>query len=99
MMRHSRKQRRPAAAVMIALVVVLVVGLIMSLSLRAILKSSRQTRQEQQRLKAISHPRELRRSRRIELIPIGKIILPRDIHLVSHAAPSRNKAQPKPRKV
>ena len=52
MSRSIRTQRRPAAAIMIALVVVLVVGLISSLSLRAILKSIRQSRDEQQRLQA-----------------------------------------------
>lgn len=52
MIRHHSKHRRPAAAMMVALVVVLVVGLITGLSLKAILRSARHTREEQQRLQA-----------------------------------------------
>ena len=48
----QRKPPRRAAAMMVALVVLLVVGLISSLSLRAILQSHRQTREEQQRVQA-----------------------------------------------
>lgn len=52
MMRNSRRLLRRAAAMMMALVVLLVVGLISGLALRAILRSHRQTREEEQRAQA-----------------------------------------------
>ena len=47
-----RQHGRRAAAMMMALVVLMVVGLVSGLALRAILRSHRQVREEQQRMQA-----------------------------------------------
>jgi type II secretory pathway pseudopilin PulG len=52
MTRNAFQFRRPAAAMMMALVVLLVVGMVAGLALQAILQSHRQTRDEAQRVQA-----------------------------------------------